>query len=123
MGNIVKKVAEGLVPREIIEREKFGFRAPGTPYLLQQRIDWIQDLLSYDRIKRQGYFDPDTVERLKKEYSRPGFTLNAHLQIDLLMIVITFGILMDLFKLPAASPAAWPALEVPGSAAFSDSMS
>jgi asparagine synthase (glutamine-hydrolysing) len=104
--HIVKKVAEGLVPREIVEREKFGFRAPGTPFLLQQRIDWIQDLLSYERIKTQGYFNPDTVERLKKDYSRPGFTLNPHLQTDLLMIVITFGILMDVFKLPAASPAA-----------------
>jgi asparagine synthase (glutamine-hydrolysing) len=98
---VVKKAAEGLVPPEIIHREKFGFRAPGTPYLLQQRVEWIEDLLSYERIQAQGYFNPDVVERLKTSYRQPGFELNAHLQTDLLMIVLTFGILMDRFHLPA----------------------
>jgi len=97
---ILKKTAEGLVPPEIINREKFGFRAPGSPYLLQQGIEWINDLLSYERIKRQGYFNPDVVERLKAQYSQSGFTLHPHLESDLLMIVITFGMLLDLFKLP-----------------------
>lgn len=97
---IVKKAAEGLVPQEIINREKFGFRAPGSPYLLQQGVEWINDLLSYDRIKRQGYFNPDVVERLKAQYSQSGFTLHPHLESDLLMIVITFGMLLDFFKLP-----------------------
>jgi len=99
---IVKQVARDLVPREIVEREKFGFRAPGTPYLLQQDIEWIDDLLSYERIKAQGYFNPDTVEKLKARYRRPGFKLNPHLEIDLLMIVLTFGILVELFGLPVA---------------------
>jgi asparagine synthase (glutamine-hydrolysing) len=111
---VVKKVAQGLIPQEIVDREKFGFRAPGTPYLLQQRVEWIEDLLSYDRIKAQGYFDPGVVERLKKDYSRPGFTLNAHLQTDLLMIVLTFGILIDQFKLPTAHVASWPAITAAG---------
>ena len=97
---VVKKVAEGLVPEEIIHREKLGFRAPGTPYLLQQGIAWIEDLLSYDRIKRQGYFDPNVVERLKTRYRQPGYRLNAHLEIDLLMVVLTFGILIERFQLP-----------------------
>jgi asparagine synthase (glutamine-hydrolysing) len=99
---VVKQVAAGLVPAAIVEREKFGFRAPGTPYLLQQRVEWIEDLLSYERIRAQGYFDPAMVERLKQQYRRPGFTLHPHLEIDLLMVVLTFGILVDLFKLPVA---------------------
>jgi asparagine synthase (glutamine-hydrolysing) len=103
---VVKQAAAGLVPPAIVEREKFGFRAPGTPYLLQQRVEWIEDLLSYDRIRAQGYFDPDTVERLKQQYRRPGFTLHPHLEIDLLMVVLTFGILVEIFKLPVASGAA-----------------
>jgi len=97
---ILKKTAEGLVPQEIINREKFGFRAPGSPYLLQQGIEWINDLLSSERIKRQGYFSPDVIERLKAQYSQDGFKLHPHLDSDLLMIVITFGMLLDLFKLP-----------------------
>ena len=51
---ILKKAAENLIPRQIVEREKFGFVAPGSPSLLQQNIEWVYDLLSYDRIKRAG---------------------------------------------------------------------
>jgi len=97
---IIKRVAEDLVPAQIINREKFGFRAPGSPYLLQQNIEWINDLLSYERIKRQGYFNENLIEQLKKQYSRPGVKLHPHLESDLLMIVLTFGIFLDTFSMP-----------------------
>jgi asparagine synthase (glutamine-hydrolysing) len=97
---ILKKAAEGLIPRQIVEREKFGFVAPGSPSLLQQKIDWVYDLLSYDRIKRQGYFNPDTVEFLKKQYSQKDFRLNLTLEDDLLIVVLTFGLFLELFGLP-----------------------
>jgi asparagine synthase (glutamine-hydrolysing) len=100
---ILKRVAADLIPKQIIRREKFGFRAPGSPYLLQQKVEWINDLLSYERIKRQGYFNPDTVENLKSQYSQEGFKLHPHLETDLLMMVLTFGILTDLFDLPSLS--------------------
>lgn len=97
---ILRKVAEGLVPDSIINREKFGFHAPGTPFLLLQKLEWVEDILSYERIRRQGYFNPNTVERLKAQYSKPGFHLNLPFETDLLAIVLTFGIFLDLFKLP-----------------------
>jgi asparagine synthase (glutamine-hydrolysing) len=97
---ILKRAAENLIPRQIVDREKFGFVAPGSPTLLQQKIGWVDDLLSYDLIKRQGYFNPDTVEFLKKKYSRPGFQLNLTLEDDLLIVVLTFGLFLKLFELP-----------------------
>lgn len=97
---ILKKAAEGLIPRQIINREKFGFVAPGSPALLQQKIDWVYDLLSYERIKRQGYFNADTVEYLKKQYSQKDFKLNLTLDDDLLIVVLTFGLFLELFGLP-----------------------
>jgi asparagine synthase (glutamine-hydrolysing) len=97
---ILKRLASGLVPQSIIEREKFGFHAPGSPYLLRQGIEWIEDLLSYERVQRQGYFNPDTIERLKKQYSRDGFKLNLPFENDLLMIVLSFGLFLDAFELP-----------------------
>ena len=97
---ILKKAADNLIPRQIVEREKFGFVAPGSPALLQQKIDWVYDLLSYERIKRQGYFNPDTVEFLKTKYSRKDFKLNLTLEDDLLIVVITFGLFLELFQLP-----------------------
>ena len=96
---ILKKVAEGLIPQEIINREKYGFHAPGSPYLLKQNIAWINDLLSYERIRRQGYFNPDVIERLKKKYTRKDFHLNLPFENDLLMVVLTFGIFVDTFQL------------------------
>jgi len=97
---ILKKAAGDLIPRAVVEREKFGFVAPGSPALLQQKIDWVYDLLSYDRIKRQGYFNPDTVEYLKKQYSQKDFKLQLSLDDDLLIVVLTFGLFLELFNLP-----------------------
>ncbi len=100
---ILKRISDGLIPRDIIEREKFGFRAPGSPYLLQQNTEWINDLLSYERVKRQGYFNPDVIERLKARYSEKGFKLNFPFETDLLNIALTFGIFLDLFRMPCLS--------------------
>ncbi|MEL7146000.1 MAG: asparagine synthase C-terminal domain-containing protein, partial [Bacteroidota bacterium] len=92
---ILKRMAGRFVPKQIIEREKFGFVAPGSPYLLQNNVEYINDLLSYDLIKKQGFFNPDRIEELKNTYKQPGFTLNIPFESDLLITVITFGILLD----------------------------
>jgi len=97
---VLRKVAEGLVPRSVTQRQKFGFHAPGSPYLLQQGVEWINDLLSYERIKRQGYFNPEVVERLKAKYSKPGFKLNLPLEDDFLIVVITFSLFCEIFNMP-----------------------
>jgi asparagine synthase (glutamine-hydrolysing) len=96
---ILKKVAKSMVPEEIIKREKFAFHAPGSPYLLKRNIEYINDLISYENIKRQGYFNPDTVEKLKKQYFNEGFTLNIPYESDLLITVITFGIFLEKFRI------------------------
>ena len=98
---ILKRVAQDLIPPEIINREKFGFHAPGSPYLLQQDIEWINDMLSYERIERQGYFNPKVIEKLKAQYSQQGFRLNLPFEDDLLVVVLTFGIFLDVFGLPS----------------------
>jgi asparagine synthase (glutamine-hydrolysing) len=95
----VKRAAEGLVPAEIIDREKFGFRAPGSPALLRQDVEWINDMLSHERIKRQGFFDPHVVDHLKARYLRDGFDVHPHFSDDLLLVVLTFGIVLDTFGL------------------------
>lgn len=94
---LLKKMAGRYVPRSIIEREKFGFVAPGSPYLLQNNCEYVNDLLSFDLIKRQGYFNPHQIEHLKKMYSEKGFKVNAPFETDLLIIVLTYGILLDTF--------------------------
>lgn len=100
---IVKKVAQKYIPDTIANREKFHFVAPGSPSLLSQNIEWVEDILSYDTIRRQGYFDPDTVESIKKMYRREGFKLNLPFDTDLLIIILTFGMFLDLFDMPNAA--------------------
>ena len=97
---ILRRAAEGLVPPEIIKREKFGFHAPGSSYLLQQKIEWVNDMLSYGRIKRQGYFNPDVIETLKKQYAEEGFKLNLPFEDDLLVVVLSFNVFLDVYGLP-----------------------
>lgn len=96
---ILKKIAENIVPVEIINRPKFAFVAPGSPDLLKWEKELINDILSYETIKRQGYFNPDTIERLRKQYSQDGFKLNLPYDNDMLIIVITFGIFLNCLNL------------------------
>ncbi|MGD0283908.1 MAG: asparagine synthase (glutamine-hydrolyzing) [Dissulfurispiraceae bacterium] len=98
--SIVKKVAERYLPDQVIRREKFGFVAPGSPFLLRRNGEWANDLLSREKIKREGYFDPDTIERLKTMYTDEAFSVNQTFDNDLLMIVLTFEIFLDLFHMP-----------------------
>jgi asparagine synthase (glutamine-hydrolysing) len=97
---VLKRIAEKYIPKNVVDREKFGFRAPGSPFLLKQNIEWINDLLSYERIKRQGYFNPTVVEALKTRYSKPGFKLNFPFESDFLNVILTHGIFLDLFNMP-----------------------
>jgi asparagine synthase (glutamine-hydrolysing) len=98
---ILKRVAEGLLPREVVRREKFAFVAPGSTALLRRDVEWVNDLLSYDYVRRRGYFNPEAVESLKAQYSRDGFRLNVPLEDDLLIVVLTFHIFLEAFGLPS----------------------
>lgn len=97
---VVREAARTLLPEEIALREKFGWYSSGSPDFLQAGVEWVQDMLSYERIKRQGFFNPDTVENLKQRYSKRGFKLNYPFENDLLIVVLTFGMLLDTFNLP-----------------------
>jgi asparagine synthase (glutamine-hydrolysing) len=100
---ILRKVGEDVLPKEILRREKFGWYAPGSPEMLQHRVEWILDMLSTDTIRRQGYFDPVEIENLKRQYSTPGFKLNQPYESDWLMVVATFGMLQELYDLPVCT--------------------
>src|SRR5690606_20749375 len=73
---ILKECSKKYIPEIIWSRQKFGFVAPGSPQLLRNNTEWVNDLLSYERIKKQGYFNADTVENLKRLYKSENFKLN-----------------------------------------------
>jgi asparagine synthase (glutamine-hydrolysing) len=103
---LLRKASEPLLPRAIVEREKFGFYAPGSPFLLHTRAEWIEEILAPETLRRQGYFNVDAVRNLRERYAAPGFRLNLPYEDDLLLIVITFGIFQKVFDMPAYEGAA-----------------
>lgn len=96
---ILKRVAERVVPSEIIKREKYGFHAPGSPWLLRNGGDWVRRFTAPEFVSRQGIFDPGYVSNLVDRYSTEGFVLDARSEDDFLMIVISTGILVESFGL------------------------
>ncbi len=97
---ILKRIAQNCVPDEIVQRPKFSFVAPGSASLLREHKDYITDILSYDRIKRHGYFNPDFIELLKKEYLKEDYKQNPTYDNDLLISVLTFELLLNCFSIP-----------------------
>lgn len=98
---LLRKVGLRHLPEEVPRRGKFAFVAPGTPLLLQAGTEWVEDMLSREQVARGGYFNPETVERLKTRYRQPGFDLSTTFEDDWLMLVLTFSILLETFDLPA----------------------
>jgi asparagine synthase (glutamine-hydrolysing) len=97
---VLKQAFRGIVPDTIVDREKFPFAAPGGKSLLESNSGYVNELLSKSRIRSDGYFNPEHVRELVARYSQPGFQLAVPIETDWLMIVITFGMFLDLFELP-----------------------
>jgi asparagine synthase (glutamine-hydrolysing) len=98
---VLKQVARRYLPPRIVDREKFGWFAPSSAALLALNSDKIANLLSPERIRRDGYFDPQAIASLREQYGRPGFKLNQPFETDLLFIVITFGFFLETFSMPS----------------------
>ena len=99
---ILKELAKHKLPDKIINRPKFAFVAQGTPELLQlkeRETEYIHDLLSYEKIKKMGFFNPDYIEKLVHQYSQPDFRLNLPYESDLLILVITLAIFLEEFQI------------------------
>jgi asparagine synthase (glutamine-hydrolysing) len=100
---VLRQAAASVVPPSIAQREKFGWFAHGTPQLLRANRESMSDLLSADRIRRQAYFDVNMVERLKARYGEDGFALTQPFEADLLLYVLSFTMLVEMFQMSSFS--------------------
>jgi asparagine synthase (glutamine-hydrolysing) len=78
-------------------RPKFGFRAMTSADLLAHAPDLLEPYLCPTRIAREGWFDPAEVAELRKRSLSATQESNPHLEDDLLLVVITFGMLLESF--------------------------
>ncbi|MFG2043717.1 asparagine synthase (glutamine-hydrolyzing) [Dactylosporangium sp. NPDC048998] len=97
---VLRRVAAGLVPDEVVHRPKFGFRGPTSSDLLAAGVDWFAELLSPSLVRRQGYFNPATVDALVRRQREGGPAVHPHLDVDYLMLVATFAVFLEEFDLP-----------------------
>ena len=67
---ILKKAAKGLVPPFVWRRGKKGFGVPFAKWLKGELRPLAHDLLSPERLRRTGLFDPNYVARLQDEHER-----------------------------------------------------
>jgi asparagine synthase (glutamine-hydrolysing) len=65
---ILKKAVEDLLPKTILQRPKKGFGIPIAEWLKNRLNPLLRDLLAPDRLKKQGLFNADFVQKLIKEH-------------------------------------------------------
>jgi asparagine synthase (glutamine-hydrolysing) len=65
---LLKKAFEPDIPKEILYRKKAGFSLPVANWLRDDLRPMRDELLAPDALRRQGFFEPDVVEALKREH-------------------------------------------------------
>ena len=67
---ILKKAVHDLLPPFVTRRPKKGFGVPVAEWLKEKLRPMARDLLSPERVRRAGVFNPDYVSRLQDEHER-----------------------------------------------------
>lgn len=65
---ILKEIVYKHVPKELMERPKMGFAIPIEKWMREDLHSRVEDYLSTERIKAQGIFNAQEVERLKRSF-------------------------------------------------------
>lgn len=74
---ILKQAMMDILPKEILVRGKEGFSIPIKNWLQNELKPMMMDVLSPDRIKREGYFNSQYIEILKNEHLK-GIENHSH---------------------------------------------
>ena len=65
---LMRRVSEGLLPREILDRPKQGFMFPLAYWMKGPLVPVLEDLLSHSAVVEAGIFRPAAIEQLLAEH-------------------------------------------------------
>jgi asparagine synthase (glutamine-hydrolysing) len=66
--HVIKRAFRADLPREVLHRRKGGFSLPVARWLREDLDGVVGDVLSPARLRREGTFEPEAVERLRREH-------------------------------------------------------
>ena len=81
---IIKKILDKYVPKNLTERPKMGFGVPIELWLRGPLKDWAENLLNENRLKEDGYFNPNIIRNTWAEHISGKRNWSYHLW-DILM--------------------------------------
>lgn len=76
---VLRQVLYKYIPKNLIERPKMGFGIPIGDWLRGPLREWAEDLLSESRLKREGFFKPDPIQKKLREHMSGDFNWQYHL--------------------------------------------